>query len=58
MLRDAARVKADPTNSIVADRREENARHFLETVTDRAVTLTGRQKIVRVFFAATFAVMT
>ncbi len=57
VMRYAARVKADPSRSIVADRREDNARHFLRAGSDISADLTGRQKIVLVFFAATFAVM-
>lgn len=35
-MRYAARVKAEPTTSIVADRREDNTRHFLGSGTDIA----------------------
>lgn len=57
VMRYAARVKADPTTSIVADRREDNTRHFLGSGPDIASDLTSTQKIVLALFGATCAVM-
>lgn len=57
VMRYAARVKADPARSIVADRREDNARHFLGKGTGIAADLTGAQKLVLILFGLTFAVM-
>lgn len=57
VMRYAARVKADPARSMVADRREDNARHFLGKGTSVATDLTGAQKLVLILFGLTFAVM-
>ena len=57
VMRYAARIKADPSRSIVADRRDDNARHFLGAGAAVSATLSGKQKIVLILFAATFAVM-
>lgn len=59
VMRYAARVKADPSRSVVAHMKEDNERHFLAgRQSDLAdATLSTRQKIVLVIFAATFAVM-
>lgn len=57
VMRYAARVKADPSSSIVADQREDNIRHFLGPDTGTASDLTGQQQIVLTLFAGTFAVM-
>ncbi|MEO1292714.1 MAG: YfcC family protein [Pseudomonadota bacterium] len=60
VMRYAARVKADPSASIVADRREQNIAHFLKDRTDGAdgeKPLTGIQSLVLILFAATFATM-
>ncbi len=59
VMRYAARVKADPSRSIVAHMKEENERHFLSGRKSAADDdrLTGNQKIVLLIFAATFAVM-
>lgn len=55
-MRYAARVKADPSKSLVFDRKETNEAHFLkETAAD--VAFTGLHKLVLVLFALTFAVM-
>ncbi|CTQ50346.1 YfcC family protein [Jannaschia donghaensis] len=56
VMRYAARVKADPTRSLVADRRDANARHFHDGA-KAAVSLTGLRKLVLALFGATFAVM-
>ncbi|NUB46798.1 YfcC family protein [Fertoebacter nigrum] len=56
VLRYAARVKADPSKSLVFDRKETNEAHFLkDTAAD--VAFTGLHKLVLVLFALTFAVM-
>jgi uncharacterized ion transporter superfamily protein YfcC len=62
VMRYAAKVKADPTLSIVADRRVDNARHFggtqAGTTPGVATTkVTTRQSIVLILFAATFGLM-
>ncbi|NJM83169.1 MAG: YfcC family protein [Tabrizicola sp.] len=58
VMRYAERVRKDPSASIVADMRAANEAHFLK---DRAATrsalLSGRQQIILILFAATFAVM-
>lgn len=56
VMRYAARVKADPSRSLVFDRKEENEQHFRSTVID-TVDFTGLHKIVLLLFGATFAVM-
>jgi uncharacterized ion transporter superfamily protein YfcC len=57
VMRYAARVKADPTLSIVADRRDDNAHHFLGKNAAIEAGVTGRQAIVLILFAATFGLM-
>jgi uncharacterized ion transporter superfamily protein YfcC len=59
VMRYAARVKADPSRSVVARQADAHRRHFLQDrSSDEAdATLTGTQKIVLIIFAATFAVM-
>lgn len=59
VMRYAARVKADPSRSIVAHMKEDNERHFLSAsgseLAEKRLTVT--QMIVLVIFAATFVVM-
>ncbi len=57
VLRYADRVKADPSRSVVAHMREENARHFSVDAGEGEATLTGRQKVVLLAFASAFLVM-
>ena len=57
VMRYAAKVKADPSRSIVADRREDNLRHFMGKTVGLAADLSGRQKLVLILFGVTFAVM-
>ncbi|WP_299560703.1 YfcC family protein [uncultured Sulfitobacter sp.] len=57
VMRYAARVKADPSASIVADRRAENERHFAGEASGLDAALTTRNKVVLILFALTFAVM-
>ncbi|MGO4910186.1 YfcC family protein [Pseudorhodobacter sp. W20_MBD10_FR17] len=55
VMRYAARVKADPSRSLVFDRKAENEAHFRSTAD--ATAFTGLHKIVLLLFGATFAVM-
>ena len=57
VLRYADKVKADPSRSVVADMREENARHFSVDAGDGQVVMTGRQKAILVVFGLAFVVM-
>ena len=58
VMRYAARVKKDPSASIVADRREEIEAKYGKGTTDTTDSkLTGRQAAVLVIFALTFVVM-
>ncbi|MEL0636432.1 YfcC family protein [Marinomonas sp. TI.3.20] len=58
VMRYAARVKKDPSLSIVADHRAEIEQQFMtEAHSDTTSILTLSQKIVLVIFALTFAVM-
>jgi uncharacterized ion transporter superfamily protein YfcC len=58
VMRYAARVKRDPAASLVVDLRESNVAHFLGQEQPReAQQFSGRQKVVLLAFAATFAVM-
>ena len=57
VMRYAAKVKADPTRSIVADMYESNKAWFAETSTDKQSKFGLREKILVGVFALTFAVM-
>ena len=58
VMRYAARVKADPSTSLVADKRAENEARFLaETGRGHDRALTGRQPAVLVLFFLAFAIM-
>lgn len=57
VMRYAARVKADPSRSLVFDKKAANEAHFLGTKAKAEVTFTGLHQIVLVLFALTFAVM-
>jgi len=59
VMRYAARVKVDPSRSVVAHMKEDNERHFLSGRQSELAeaTLSTKQKIVLLVFAATFAVM-
>ena len=57
VMRYAARVKADPAQSLVFDRKAENETHFLTVQADKAATFTGLHKLVLILFGLTFAVM-
>jgi uncharacterized ion transporter superfamily protein YfcC len=52
----AARVKADPSKSLIYDRKAENEAHFRST-SDIATDFTGLHRIVLLLFGTTFAVM-
>jgi uncharacterized ion transporter superfamily protein YfcC len=56
VLRYADRVKADPSRSVIADRREQNEAYF-KAGSGGPVVLTGRQKLILVVFALAFGVM-
>lgn len=56
VMRYAARVKMDPSASLVFDRKATNEAHFLkDTAAD--IEFSGLQKVVLILFALTFAVM-
>ncbi|HEY9038339.1 MAG TPA: YfcC family protein [Roseovarius sp.] len=59
VMRYAARVKADPSRSVVAHQAEAHKRLFLQDAKEGQVddVLSGTQKLVLILFAATFAVM-
>lgn len=57
VMRYAARVRADPTKSLVYDRQAANEAHFLKETATEAAVFTGLHKIVLILFALTFAVM-
>ena len=57
VMRYAARVKADPSRSLVFDRKAENEAHFGAASEAIATNFTRLHKIVLLLFGATFAVM-
>lgn len=57
VMRYAERVRLDPTQSLVYDRKAENEAHFLAGQQDGTIAFTGLHKIVLVVFALTFVVM-
>lgn len=57
VMRYAARVKADPTKSLVFDKKAANEAHFLGGKVAAKASFTGLHQIVLLLFAATFAVM-
>ncbi len=57
VMRYTARIKADPSRSLVFDRKAENEAHFLSTTEAETSDFTGLHKIVLLLFGATFAVM-
>jgi uncharacterized ion transporter superfamily protein YfcC len=57
VMRYAARVKADPSRSLVYDRKAENEAHFGTASEAIATKFTGLHKVVLILFGATFAVM-
>jgi len=58
VMRYAARVKADPSTSLVADMRAENEAHFLKGRKGvEVIEFTGTRRVVLVIFGLAFAVM-
>lgn len=57
VMRYAARVRADPTKSLVYDRKAVNEAHFLTAAPTEAADFTTLHKIVLILFALTFGVM-
>ncbi len=57
VMRYAARVKADPSRSLVFDKKAANEAHFLRGKATSETPFTGVHQIVLVLFAMTFAVM-
>ena len=57
VMRYAAQVKADPSKSLVFDKKAANEAHFLGTKPKAELPFTGLQQIVLILFALTFAVM-
>lgn len=57
VMRYAARVRADPSKSLVFDNKTANEAHFLKETAAEAAVFTGLHKIVLILFALTFAVM-
>ena len=57
VIRYAARVKANPSRSLVLDRKAENEAQFLSTTETATSDYTGLHKIVLLLLGATFAVM-
>lgn len=57
VMRYAARVRADPSKSLVFDKKVANEAHFLTATSAETAAFTGLHKIVLVLFALTFAVM-
>ncbi len=57
VMRYAARVKADPSRSLVFDKKAANEAHFLRADNSGPATFTGLHQIVLILFALTFAVM-
>ena len=57
VMRYAERVRRDPALSIVANMKESNEAHFKMQASEETEAFTGRQKLILIAFAATFAVM-
>ncbi|MFN3844248.1 MAG: YfcC family protein [Paracoccaceae bacterium] len=57
VMRYAAKVRADPTKSLVYDKKAANEAHFLAETPSETVAFTGLHKIVLILFALTFGVM-
>ena len=57
VMRYAARVRADPTASLVYDKKAENEAHFLNDAKAGDLGFTGTHKIVLILFGLTFGVM-
>ena len=57
VMRYAARVKADPSKSLVFDKKAANEAHFLGAKASAELPFTGLQQVVLILFGLTFAVM-
>lgn len=57
VMRYARKVRKDPSQSIVADKQEENLAHFLGNKGEQSTEFTPVRKIILVIFALAFAVM-
>ena len=57
VMRYAAKVRADPSKSLVYDKKPDNEAHFLAETPSEAAPFTGLHKIVLILFALTFGVM-
>jgi uncharacterized ion transporter superfamily protein YfcC len=57
VLRYADRVKADPSRSVVASMRADNAQRFSVDAGEEEAVLTGRQKVILAVFGLAFVVM-
>jgi uncharacterized ion transporter superfamily protein YfcC len=58
VMRYAARVKADPSKSLVADMKQQNEAHFLKGGQGSAtVEFTGTRQLILMLFAAAFGIM-
>ncbi|MBQ1203502.1 MAG: YfcC family protein, partial [Loktanella sp.] len=57
VMRYAAKVRADPSKSLVYDKKSANEAHFLSETETEAAAFTGLHQIVLILFALTFAVM-
>ncbi|PKH08117.1 YfcC family protein [Moritella sp. Urea-trap-13] len=57
VMRYAAKVKADPSASLVFHQKTDNEQHFLHSKSQQVLTLTGTRKAVLVIFTLSFAIM-
>jgi uncharacterized ion transporter superfamily protein YfcC len=58
VMRYAARVKADPSTSLVFHMKEDNERHFLKRQsTEEMPEMTGRRKVILILFGLAFLIM-
>ncbi len=58
VMRYAEKVRKDPSKSLVFDKKEENEKHFLKTMSAEAMPeFTGRRKVVLGLFGLAFLVM-
>jgi len=58
VMRYAEKVRKDPSKSLVYDKKEENEKHFLKTMSAEAMPeFTGRRKVVLGLFGLAFLVM-
>ena len=57
VMRYAAKVKADPSKSLVYDKKAENEAHFLAGKDTAPTSFTGLHQVVLILFALTFGVM-